>query len=54
MSRAIGDVNDSESLAGAVTKLADMIGPEGSPGRQAFVNYAERNYRHVQRRRGSV
>jgi TP901 family phage tail tape measure protein len=41
MSRAIGDVNDSESLAGAVTKLADMIGPEGSPGRQAFVNYAE-------------
>jgi TP901 family phage tail tape measure protein len=41
MSRAIGNVNDSESLAGAVTKLADMIGPEGSPGRQAFVNYAE-------------
>jgi TP901 family phage tail tape measure protein len=41
MSRAIGDVNDSESLAGAVTKLANMIGPEGSPGRQAFVNYAE-------------
>jgi TP901 family phage tail tape measure protein len=41
MSRAIGDVNDSESLTGAVTKLADMIGPEGSPGRQAFVNYAE-------------
>lgn len=40
LGRQIGDVNDQASLISAVGKLADFVGPEGSPARIAFVNLA--------------
>jgi hypothetical protein len=40
LSQRLGDVNDKASLINSVKTLADYVGPEGSPGRIAFVNYA--------------
>jgi len=40
LSQRLGDVNDKASLINSVKTLADYVGPEGSPGRTAFVNYA--------------